>query len=81
MRKFLQDDVAGVSEEPTSREVFRGILECGCWAVFGVVLFPAIILSHWGDDYTAAQSYLRAISNDPEGVEAALWGQTDPTPA
>lgn len=26
---------------------------------------------------TAAQSYLRAISNDPAGVEAALWGQTD----
>jgi len=24
---------------------------------------------------TAAQSYLRAISNDPAGVEAALWGQ------
>ena len=30
---------------------------------------------------TAAQSYLRAISNDPAGVEAALWGQTDPIPA
>jgi putative transcriptional regulator len=30
---------------------------------------------------TAAQSYLRAISNDPAGVEAALWGQTDLTPA
>ena len=30
---------------------------------------------------TAAQSYLRAISNDPAGVEAALWGQTDPGPA
>ncbi|HEX4367077.1 MAG TPA: hypothetical protein VH023_09620, partial [Rhodopila sp.] len=30
---------------------------------------------------TAAQSYLRAISNDPAGVEAALWGQTDPAPA
>ncbi len=29
---------------------------------------------------TAAQSYLRAISNDPAGVEAALWGQTDPVP-
>ncbi len=25
---------------------------------------------------TAAQSYLRAISNDPAGVEAALWGQS-----
>jgi putative transcriptional regulator len=30
---------------------------------------------------TAAQSYLRAISNDPAGVEAALWGQTDPAAA
>ena len=29
---------------------------------------------------TAAQSYLRAISNDPAGVEAALWGQTEPAP-
>jgi putative transcriptional regulator len=30
---------------------------------------------------TAAQSYLRAISNDPAGVEAALWGQTEPASA
>ena len=30
---------------------------------------------------TAAQSYLRAISNDPAGVEAALWGQADLSPA
>jgi len=28
---------------------------------------------------TAAQSYLRAISNDPAGVEAAFWGQGSPT--
>jgi putative transcriptional regulator len=30
---------------------------------------------------TAAQSYLRAISNDPAGVEAALWGYAGLTPA
>lgn len=28
---------------------------------------------------TAAQSYLRAIGNDPAGVEAALWGHRDLT--
>jgi putative transcriptional regulator len=30
---------------------------------------------------TAAQSYLRAISNDPAGVEAALWGYGALAPA
>lgn len=30
---------------------------------------------------TAAQSYLRAIGNDPVAVEAALWGYADPSPA
>lgn len=30
---------------------------------------------------TAAQSYLRAIDNDPAAVEAALWGYSDLSPA
>ena len=30
---------------------------------------------------TAAQSYLRAIENDPAALEAALWGYSDLSPA
>lgn len=59
VRKLLQSESPVVGAEPGFAEVLRGTVECGCWAVFCVFLYPPLVLSYWGDDFMTAQSYQR----------------------
>ncbi len=59
VRKLLQSNSPVVGAEPGLAEVLRGTLECGCWAVFCVFLYPPLVLSYWGDDFMTAESYQR----------------------